>query len=221
MKKNISFCLWALFVLWSMPGHAAPKMQPFPLADVRLLDSPFKHAEQTNLQYLLAMEPDRLLAPYRREAGLPLKAESYGNWESSGLDGHIGGHYITALALMYASTGNEIVLKRLNYMIDELKKSQDKNGNGYLGGIPDGDDAWKALAKGQIKVDNFSLNDKWVPWYNLHKTYAGLRDAYLYAGNETAKTMLVKLSDWALQLTESLSDEQMELMFRSEYGGMN
>ena len=221
MKKNISFCLWALFVLWSMPGHAAPKMQPFPLADVRLLDSPFKHAEQTNLQYLLAMEPDRLLAPYRREAGLPLKAESYGNWESSGLDGHIGGHYITALALMYASTGNEIVLKRLNYMIDELKKSQDKNGNGYLGGIPDGDDAWKALAKGQIKVDNFSLNDKWVPWYNLHKTYAGLRDAYLYAGNETAKAMLVKLSDWALRLTESLSDEQMELMLRSEYGGMN
>ena len=74
MKKNISFCLWALFVLWGMPGHAAPKMQPFPLADVRLLDSPFKHAEQTNLQYLLAMEPDRLLVPYRREAGLPLKA---------------------------------------------------------------------------------------------------------------------------------------------------
>ncbi len=221
MKRHIGFCLWVLFVFWGMPGHTASQVTPFPLADVRLLDGPFKHAEQTNLQYLLAMEPDRLLAPYRREAGLPLKTESYGNWESSGLDGHIGGHYVTALALMYASTGNETALKRLNYMIDELKKCQDKNGNGYLGGIPDGDDAWKALAKGQIKVDNFSLNDKWVPWYNLHKTYAGLRDAYLYAGNETAKAMLIKLSDWALQLTESLSDEQMELMLRSEYGGMN
>lgn len=218
--KIFAAVLLLLLVNSTLVG-AAPAVEPFPLEDVRLLDSPFKHAEQTNLQYLLAMEPDRLLAPYRREAGLPLKAESYGNWESSGLDGHIGGHYITALALMYASTGNETVLKRLNYMIDELKKCQDKNGNGYLGGIPDGDDAWKALAKGQIKVDNFSLNDKWVPWYNLHKTYAGLRDAYLYAGNETAKTMLVKLSDWALQLTESLSDEQMELMLRSEYGGMN
>jgi hypothetical protein len=204
-----------------MHGHAASQLTSFPLVDVRLLDSPFKHAEQTNLQYLLAMEPDRLLAPYRREAGLPLKTESYGNWESSGLDGHIGGHYLTALALMYASTGNEVVLQRLNYMVDELKKCQEKNGNGYLGGIPDGDDAWKALAKGKIKVDNFSLNDKWVPWYNLHKTYAGLRDAYVYAGNETAKTMLIKLSEWALQLTEPLSDEQMELMLRSEYGGMN
>lgn len=167
------------------------------------------------------MEPDRLLAPYRREAGLALKAESYGNWESSGLDGHIGGHYLTALALMYAATGNETVLQRLNYMVDELKKCQDKNGNGYLGGIPGGDAAWKALAKGQIKVDNFSLNDKWVPWYNLHKTYAGLRDAYLYADNQTAKAMLIKLSDWAWQLTESLDDAQMELMLRSEYGGMN
>lgn len=221
MKKHISFFLWVFSIVWCVHGHAASQLASFPLADVRLLDSPFKHAEQTNLQYLLAMEPDRLLAPYRREAGLPLKTESYGNWESSGLDGHIGGHYLTALALMYASTGNEVVLQRLNYMVDELKKCQEKNGNGYLGGIPDGDDAWKALAKGKIKVDNFSLNDKWVPWYNLHKTYAGLRDAYVYAGNETAKTMLIKLSEWALQLTEPLSDEQMELMLRSEYGGMN
>jgi DUF1680 family protein len=221
MKKYTNFLLRTLLVFCGMTAYAAADVTLFPLADVRVQDGPFKHAEQTNLRYLLAMEPDRLLAPYWREAGLPVKAESYGNWESSGLDGHIGGHYLTALALMYASTGNEIVLQRLNYMIAELKRCQDKNGNGYVGGIPDGDAAWQALAKGQIKVDNFSLNDKWVPWYNLHKTYAGLRDAYLYAGNETAKTMLIKLSDWALRLTESLSDEQMELMLRSEYGGMN
>lgn len=220
MKVSAVF-LFFLALFHACLASAASAVQPFPLADVRLLDSPFKHAEQINLQYLLAMEPDRLLAPYLREAGLPAKAESYGNWESSGLDGHIGGHYLTALALMYASTGNEVVLQRLNYMIDELKKCQDKHGNGYIGGIPDGDEAWKALAKGQIKVDNFSLNDKWVPWYNIHKTYAGLRDAYVYAGNETAKAMLVKLSDWALKLTEGLSDEQMELMLRGEYGGMN
>lgn len=220
MKVPVLFLSFLSFWCSCVAG-AAPTIQTFPLTDVRLLDSPFKQAEQTNLQYLLAMEPDRLLAPFQREAGLPVKAQSYGNWESSGLDGHIGGHYLTALALMYASTGNEVVLQRLNYMIDELKKSQDKNGNGYLGGIPDGDEAWKALAKGQIKVDNFSLNDKWVPWYNIHKTYAGLRDAYVYAGNETARTMLIKLSEWALQLTAPLSDEQMELMLRGEYGGMN
>jgi DUF1680 family protein len=221
MKYLSALFLSALFTLLAGFTWAAPGAEPFPLSDVHLLDGPFKRAEQTNLRYLLAMEPDRLLAPYLREAGLPLKSESYGNWESGGLDGHIGGHYVTALALMYAATGDEIALSRLNYMIDELKKAQDKNGNGYLGGIPDGDEAWKALASGHIKVDNFSLNDKWVPWYNLHKTYAGLRDAYIYAHNETAKAMLIKLSDWALQLTESLSDEQMELMLRGEYGGMN
>src|SRR5690606_38834833 len=185
------------------------------------LDSPFLHAQTTNTAYLLQMNPDKLLSPYLREAGLPTKAETYGNWESSGLDGHVGGHYLTALALTYAATGDKALLARLNYMIAELTKAQDKNGNGYLGGIPDGDDAWKALAKGQLKVDNFSLNDKWVPWYNLHKTYAGLRDAYLLAGNEDAKAMLITLSDWAVELTAGLTDEQMELMLRSEYGGMN
>lgn len=210
-----------LLLLSAFPILVAASVKPFPLADIRLLDSPFLHAQTTNTAYLLQLDADKLIAPYLREAGLPTKAETYGNWESSGLDGHIGGHYLTALALTYAATGDKALLERLNYAIAELKKAQDKNGNGYLGGIPDGDDAWKALAKGQMKVDNFSLNDKWVPWYNLHKTYAGLRDAYLLAGNEDAKAMLIKLSDWAVELTEGLTDEQMELMLRSEYGGMN
>jgi DUF1680 family protein len=221
MNAQVKFCLWVLLALCGLPGYSIAEVELFPLADVRLHEGPFKDAEQTNLKYLLALEPDRLLAPYRREAGLPTGTESYGNWESSGLDGHIGGHYLTALALTSASTGDEILLQRLNYMIQELKKCQDKIGTGYLGGIPDGNAAWTALAKGHIKVDNFSLNDKWVPWYNLHKTFAGLRDAYVYAGNETAKQMLIRLSDWALQLTANLSDEQMELMLRGEHGGMN
>lgn len=211
-------CLLLIAGLFSSSLQA---INSFPLGDVRLLESPFLHAQNTNTTYLLQMNPDKLLAPYLREAELPTKAPTYGNWESSGLDGHIGGHYLTALALTYAATGDSALLARLNYMIAELKKAQDKNGNGYLGGIPDGDEAWKALAKGELKVDNFSLNDKWVPWYNLHKTYAGLRDAYLFAGSEDAKAMLVKLSDWAVKLTAGLTEEQMEAMLRSEYGGMN
>jgi hypothetical protein len=219
MKRFFSAA--CLLLISSFFSSSLQAINSFPLNDVRLLESPFLHAQTTNTAYLLQMDPDKLLAPYLREAGLPTKAETYGNWESSGLDGHIGGHYLTALALTYAATGDKVLLERLNYAIAELKKAQDKNGNGYLGGIPDGDDAWKALAKGQMKVDNFSLNDKWVPWYNLHKTYAGLRDAYLLAGNEDAKVMLIKLSDWAVKLTEGLNDEKMELMLRSEYGGMN
>lgn len=197
------------------------QLKPFPLEDVRLLDSPFKQAEQTDLRYIMALEPDRLLAPFLREAGLEPKAESYGNWESTGLDGHIGGHYLTALSLMYASTGNQEVLDRLNYMLDELKRAQDANGRGYIGGIPGGEKMWEEVAAGKIDAGNFSLNEKWVPWYNIHKLFAGLRDAYLYTGNEQAKDMLVKLTDWNLELVKNLSQEQIQDMLRSEHGGMN
>jgi DUF1680 family protein len=221
MNKTWCYILLLLAPLTVFADKKAAPIELFPLADVRLLDSPFKKAEQKNLQYLLSLNPDRLLAPYWREAGLPVKSPSYGNWESSGLDGHIGGHYVSALALMYAATGNEEVSYRLNYMLAEWKKVQEKNGNGYIGGIPDGDEAWQALAKGVIDVDNFSLNGKWVPWYNIHKVYSGLRDAHIYANHPDALPMLVKLSDWALTTTGNLTDAQMEAMLRGEYGGMN
>ncbi|WP_394344814.1 beta-L-arabinofuranosidase domain-containing protein [Botryobacter ruber] len=188
---------------------------------MQLLESPFRQAQQTDLQYILALEPDRLLAPYLREAGLTPKAKSYPNWENTGLDGHIGGHYLTALSLMYAATGNQEVLQRLNYMIDELEKCQQKNGNGYIGGVPGGNAMWKEVASGKIDAGGFSLNKKWVPLYNIHKPFAGLRDAWLYTGNEKAKQMLVKYADWCLDLTEDLSDKQVQEMLRSEHGGMN
>jgi DUF1680 family protein len=203
---------------------AAALEQPirlFPLADVRLGESPFLDAQRTDLRYMLEMEPDRLLAPFLREAGLPSKQPGYGNWESSGLDGHLGGHYLSALALMFASTGDAEVLRRLNYFVAELKRCQQQNGNGYIGGIPEGSSAWQGIARGELHADNFSVNGKWVPWYNLHKVYAGLRDAYQYGGNSDARDMLIALSDWALELTSHLSEAQMQAMLRSEHGGMN
>jgi DUF1680 family protein len=197
----------------------------FPLADVRLTDGPFLQAQDTDLRYLLALDADRLLAPFLREAGLTAKVQSYGNWESSGLDGHMAGHYLSALALMVASTGDAQALQRLNYVVAELKRCQDanskKNSNGYLGGIPAGAEAWAQLAKGELKVDSFSLNGRWVPWYNLHKTYAGLLDAWRHAGNEQARELLIAMADWALALTDPFSDAQMQQMLRSEHGGMN
>ncbi len=217
MKRLV---LALLFACATAAGAAEP-LQLFPLADLRLGESPFLEAQRTDLNYLLALEPDRLLAPFLREAGLPLKEPSYGNWESSGLDGHLGGHYLSALALMYASTGDAEVLRRLSYFIAELKRCQDRNGNGYIGGIPGGSDAWQAIAKGQLQADNFSVNGKWVPWYNLHKLYAGLRDAWTYTGNRDARAMLIAFSDWAIELTSHLSDQQMQAMLRSEHGGMN
>jgi DUF1680 family protein len=216
MKKLISLIALAISVI----TYSASATELFPLADVRLTASPFLDAQTTDLHYLMELEPDRLLAPFLREAGLPIKQESYGNWESTGLDGHLGGHYLTALSLMYASTGDAEVLRRLNYFVAELKKCQQKN-NGYIGGIPGGKEAFDQIAQGKLQADNFSVNGKWVPWYNLHKIFAGLRDAYKFAGNDDAKQMLIALSDWALCLTNKLSDAQMQDMLRSEHGGMN
>ncbi|MFC5460437.1 beta-L-arabinofuranosidase domain-containing protein [Massilia niabensis] len=202
-------------------GAWAQAAELFPLADVRLKPGPFLDAQTTDLNYMMAMEPDRLLAPFLREAGLAPRQPAYGNWESTGLDGHMGGHYLSALALMHAATGDPETLRRLNHFVAELKRAQAANGDGYLGGIPGGRQAWRDVAAGKLEADNFSINGKWVPWYNLHKVYAGLRDAWRHAGNEDARRMLIDLSDWALRLTARLSDEQMQQMLRSEHGGMN
>jgi DUF1680 family protein len=212
-----------LVLLLPMVGAQAQtgKLQTFPLASVRLLDGPFLQAQQTDKKYMLAMDPDRLLAPFQREAGLEPKNTSYGNWENTGLDGHIGGHYLSALANMYAATGDADVKARLTYMLLELEKCQQANGDGYIGGVPGGKAIWKDIAAGKIKAASFSLNDKWVPLYNIHKTYAGLIDAYRLTGNEKAKSMLLKFAEWAYRLTAGLSDEQIQELLLSEYGGLN
>ena len=212
--------VFLLFMPLALLGQVSTT-NTFPLSSVRLLDGPFKKAQETDKKYMLALDVDRLLAPYLLEAGLPPKAKPYGNWESTGLGGHIGGHYLSALAKMYASTGDGEMLRRLNYIIDCLEQCQQKDGDGYVGGIPGGKAMWLEIAAGNINAGSFSLNDKWVPWYNIHKLYAGLADAYTIGGNQKAKTILTKLSDWCLNLTANLSDSQMQNMLQSEHGGMN
>lgn len=219
MKFQLLFV--SLFASFTLAAQPQKQVQLFPLSDVQLLESPFKEAQQVDLKYILAMEPDRLLAPYLREAGLTPKAQSYTNWENSGLDGHIGGHYISALAMMYAATENPEVKQRLDYMVNELKRCQDTVGTGFIGGTPGSIPMWNDIKAGKIRAGGFDLNGKWVPLYNIHKTYAGLRDAYLFAGNSDALDMLIKLTDWMIDITAGLTDEQMQDMLRSEHGGLN
>lgn len=200
---------------------AQSRLQVFPLSSVQVLESPFRQAQQTDLKYMLALDPDRLLAPFLREAGIATTAKTYGNWENTGLDGHIGGHYVSALANMYAATKNAEVYRRLVYMIDWLDSCQQKNGDGYVGGVPGGKATWQEINQGKIEAAPFSLNGKWVPLYNIHKTYAGLRDAWMLAGIEKSKKAFLKYCDWFYQLTAGLSDEQFQKLLRSEHGGMN
>ncbi len=198
----------------------ADPLSMYPIEDVKLLNGPFLHAQETNVEYLLRLSPEKLLAPYLREAGMPV-GDSYGNWENTGLDGHIGGHYLSALSLSYAASGDQRLKQRLDYMIDQLRHAQVKNGDGYLGGIPGAKPVWRDVAAGKIDADLFSMNKLWVPWYNLHKVYTGLRDAYLIGKNDLAKTMLLDMGRWAQRLAANLSDEQIQTMLITEHGGLN
>lgn len=219
MNRKISIIVFA-FSSFTF-AQVSQKIQYFPLKDVKLSESIFNKAMQADKNYMMTMEPDRLLAPYLKEAGLQPKAENYPNWENTGLDGHIGGHYLSALSLMYASTGDAKIKQRLDYMINELDRCQNASSNGYLSGVPSGKKIWKQISEGDIRASGFGLNDRWVPLYNIHKIYAGLRDAYWYGGSEKAKKMLVQLTDWMVNEVSALSDEQIQDMLRSEHGGLN
>ncbi|HEX2861681.1 MAG TPA: beta-L-arabinofuranosidase domain-containing protein, partial [Lacunisphaera sp.] len=118
----------------------------FPLGRVRLLDGPFKHAQEVNRRYLLAHDIDRLLAPFRIEAGLPSPKPKYPNWESSGLDGHTAGHYLTALAQEWAASGDAEWQRRLDAMVAGLAACQQAGGDGYVGGIPRWRTLWNDIA---------------------------------------------------------------------------
>ncbi|MBK5269540.1 MAG: glycoside hydrolase family 127 protein [Bacteroidia bacterium] len=194
----------------------------FPAGDVLLLEGPFMNARDLNIKTLLEYDVDRLLQPFLKEAGLPEKGSRFSNW--SGLDGHIGGHYLTAMAMNYAATGNTECKKRMDYMIAELKACQEANakknadwGIGYAGGVPNSKAIWSALKKG----DFGPYRAAWVPWYNVHKMYAGLRDVWLYTGNKEAKNIFLKFCDWGINITSGLTDEQMQSMLDTEQGGMN
>lgn len=245
VKKILHFSshlLPAVFLLFltgssDIPNIGVAQVQPaknqdnpielhmFSLDDVTLLESPFKRAMELDGEYLLKLDPDRLLVPYLEEAGLEPKAESYGGWEAdgeigSGLDGHSLGHYLSALSMIYASTGNPVYNERINYIISELQRAQQANGTGYVGGVPNGEKVLNEVRAGKIEADPFSLNGSWVPWYNLHKLFAGLRDAYRHAGNKQARDMLIKLSDWTVNFAKGLTDQEFQTMLQTEHGGM-
>ena len=91
MKKALIIMLLAIGTV-SVKAQDKLYADEFYLSDVTLLDGPLKHAQDLNVQTLLQYDCDRLLAPFRKEAGLEPKAKPYPNWD--GLDGHVAGHYL-------------------------------------------------------------------------------------------------------------------------------
>jgi len=193
--------------------------EPFALNDVRLLPSRFKQAMEINEEYFLKLDPDWLLWPYYDRAGMPVKGERYGGWEKKDVVGQTTGHYLSGLSLMYASTGDPELKRRIDYMVSEIAAVQKKHGNGYAG--PVRPEVWSNTFDGTIEVGKWALGTGYVPWYVLHKTYAGLIDAYVLAGNTQALDVACAFADWAKKNTDTLSDEQFQKMLECEHGGMN
>jgi DUF1680 family protein len=195
------------------------KLSPFSLHDVRLLDSPFLEAQKRDLAYLVSLQPDRMLHNFRVNARLEPKAPVYGGWESEEpwvsirCHGHTLGHYLTAASLMYASTGDERMKARVDYIVDELVACQLAARTGLVCAFPDGATQLENAVAGRPIIG--------VPWYTMHKIFAGLRDAHLHAGSATALAVLEKLADWTATATARMTDEQFQRMLHIEHGGMN
>lgn len=221
--------------------------QHFDLSEVQLLDSPFKTSMATNAELLLRYDADRLMTPFVREAKLNKAADAAGryykwverhpsftNWGQSGwsLEGHIGGHYLTALSLAWAATKadpsqadlTEKLKARLDYCLDILADCQaayndDTTGmKGFIGGQPC-TQIWTGLYAGDLAP--FRKYGGWVPFYCQHKVLAGLRDAYIYAGSEKAKTLFHGLADWSVNVVSHLTDKDFQAILGWEHGGMN
>ncbi|GAA1972196.1 beta-L-arabinofuranosidase domain-containing protein [Microbacterium pumilum] len=197
-------------------------MRFFHPGQVTLLDGMFRDAEQVDLDYVMTLDPDRLVAPYLREAGLPPRADSYGNWESSGLDGHTAGHYLSATAWLALPAGRAEVRHRLDHVVAELSRAQDAIGTGYVGGVPGGFALFESLRAGGTEAAvRFGSSEHWVPWYNLHKMLSGLWDAVDLLGHDHARAVALRFAQWWLELAAEIDADPFENMLATEYGGMN
>ena len=216
----------------------------FDLEQVTLLDGPMKTAMDLNIDHLMQYDVDRLLTPYVRQAGLAstsdksskyyqwlTKHPNFKNWGGEAgfdLSGHVGGHYLSALALAWAACHDEAkrtqLKKRMDYMLAVMKDCQeayDQNTEGlygFIGGQPI-NDSWKALYKGDLS--KIQGNWGWVPFYVQHKILAGLRDAYIYGNSDVAKELFRKMADWSVNVVSNVSSSDFEGFLNCEHGGMN
>ncbi|KAJ9697919.1 hypothetical protein PVL29_007161 [Vitis rotundifolia] len=201
----------------SYDGSNSYFLKEFSLHDVRLgSDSLHWRAQQTNLEYLLMLDADRLVWSFRRTAGLPTPCSPYGGWESPDgeLRGHFVGHYLSASAQMWASTHNESLKEKMSAVVSALGECQEKMGTGYLSAFP------------SELFDRFeALEEVWAPYYTIHKLLAGLLDQYTLGGNAQALKMVTWMVEYfynrVQNVISSYSIERHWLSLNEETGGMN
>jgi uncharacterized protein len=215
-RSRIGFWVHAVLLTGAcaLAGAAEqPKIKavPFELNQVQLLDSPFKHAQELDARYMLSLDADRLLHVFRVNAGLPSTAEPLGGWESPDceLRGHFVGHYLSGCSLMYKTTGDERFKQRVDYIVAELAKCQEKIGTGYLSAFPPS--LFDRLEAGK---------PVWAPYYTIHKIMAGLLDANQLCGNKQALDVDNAMAAYFKSRIDKLDDQQMAVVMRNEFGGM-
>ncbi|MGY4398933.1 DUF1680 family protein [Sphingomonas sp. UYAg733] len=219
--------VWAKTVIGNAALPASAK--PFPLSAVRLTPSVFLDAVEGNRRFLLWLEPDRLLHNYRNNAGLGPKGKLYGGWEQDTIAGHTLGHYLSALALMYAQTGDIEMKRRADYIVDQLAECQAAEGDGYVAGftrkrgeiVENGKLIFPELMRGEIRSQGFDLNGSWVPLYNWHKLYAGLFDVQTWCGNAKGIAIATALGGYIDKVFAALDDDQVQKVLDCEHGGIN
>ncbi|ESW03989.1 hypothetical protein PHAVU_011G057800 [Phaseolus vulgaris] len=192
-------------------------LKEVPLGQVRLHeDSIHGRAQKTNLEYLLMLDMDRLIWSFRKTAGLSTPGTPYGGWEGPGVElrGHFVGHYLSASALMWASTQDESLKQKMQYLVAGLSTCQEKIGTGYLSAFP------------SELFDRFeSVQQVWAPYYTIHKILAGLLDQHIFAGNPQALKMVKWMVDYFYDrvhsvITKYTINRHYESL-NEETGGMN
>jgi len=188
---------------------------PFRLDEVRLLDGPFRDAMIRDQEYLLSLDENRLLHTFRLTAGLPSTAQPLGGWEAPDVElrGHAVGHYLSAVSIMYASTGDARFKARADGLVAQFAIVQEAESKtfhpGYLSAFP------------EELFDRVDARQRvWAPYYTIHKIMAGLLDAHLLTGNAQALEVLKKQADWVVWRNGRLSEEQRQAMLQTEHGGM-
>jgi DUF1680 family protein len=204
-------------LLNSLPAQmhepSSERLTPFPLASVRLASGVFQQQEEINARYLDSLAVDRLLHSFRVTAGVSSSATPYQGWEAPTceLRGHFnGGHFLSAVALASAGSGNTVLKGRGDEIVAGLGACQKKIGTGYLSAYPT--DLFDHLAEGK---------QVWAPFYTYHKIMAGLLDMYVLTGNTEALEIAEGMARWAGDFFWPIGTEQRQRMLRTEYGGMN
>lgn len=185
-------------------------LEEFSMENVTLLDSYEQNAFEKEVEYLKSLDSDRLMRGFGDISGRKINAEKYGGWETSAIQGHTLGHYLTAVSQAYATSKDKELKKITDYMISVLDDCQLKNG--YLHAIPESH---------YEQIENGNTSGTWVPWYSMHKILAGLIDVYTFTGNEKALHIASKLGDWVYSHTSNWTEETQRTVLNVEYGGMN